>query len=297
MFLKKFQIEFLNKILNRKGSNNKFIESNSDNNADSGVNLNDYDLIGNSSERMDKSYPSKSNSLLVKNTNSLAKDSDNCDEINVFDYVPKSDKEELKSFDVEQGTVIYYRLIDRFLVYRVVHYSSSRGYSMCTVDLNEFETLDDLKIYYKSMFKKVNFMNLLSVDYVYLFKSGVYVEGEDLRSQEQILNDKIVHCLYSNGFLNEVLIHNNKYTFNFYNPFYPKYSRKNIHGWSYEIIDKYLIEGRIKIFLSSDTLFSYDDLSRNIISNPSSLLFELKVVCDSSDGSLNSCSNLGIQIG
>ena len=168
---------------------------------------------------------------------------------------------------------------------------------MCTVDLNEFETLYDLKIHYKSMFKKVNFMNLLSVDYVYLFKSGVYVEGEDLRSQEQILNDNIVHCLYSNGFLNEVLIHNNKYTFNFYNPFYPKYSRKNIHGWSYEIIDKYLIEGRIKIFLSSDTLFSYDDLSRKIISNPSSLLFELKVVCDSSDSSLNSCSNLGIQIG
>lgn len=296
MFLKKFQIEFLNKILKRKNNDNKFIEYNIDNIASS-ADINDYNLTRNSLSSSDKSYPSKVNTSLVKDTNSLVKDSDNGDEINVFDYVPKSDKEELKSFDVEQGTVIYYRLIDRFLVYRVVHYSSSRGYSMCTVDLSEFETLDDLKIHYKSMFKKVNFMNLLSVDYVYLFKSGVYVEGEDLRSQEQILNDNIVHCLYSNGFLNEVLIHNNKYTFNFYNPFHPKYSRKNIHGWSYEIIDKYLIEGRIKIFLSSDTLFSYDDLSRNIISNPSSLLFELKVVCNSSDSSLNSCSNLGIQIG
>lgn len=296
MFLKKFQIEFLNKILKRKNNDNKFIEYNIGN-ITSSADINDYNLTKNSLSSSDKYYPSKVNTSLVKDTNSLVKDSDNGDGINVFDYVPKSDREELKSFDVEQGTVIYYRLIDRFLVYRVVHYSSSRGYSMCTVDLNEFETLDDLKIHYKSMFKKVNFMNLLSVDYVYLFKSGVYVEGEDLRSQEQILNDNIVHCLYSNGFLNEVLIHNNKYTFNFYNPFYPKYSRKNIHGWSYEIIDKYLIEGRIKIFLSSDTLFSYDDLSRNIISNPSSLLFELKVVCDSSDGSLNSCSNLGIQIG
>ena len=296
MFLKKFQIEFLNKILKRKNNDNKFIEYNIDNIASS-ADINDYNLTRNSLSSSDKSYPSKVNTSLVKDNNSLVKDSDNGDEINVFDYVTKSDKEELKSFDVEQGTVIYYRLIDRFLVYRVVHYSSSRGYSMCTVDLSEFETLDDLKIHYKSMFKKVNFMNLLSVDYVYLFKSGVYVEGEDLRSQEQVLNDNIVHCLYSNGFLNEVLIHNNKYTFNFYNPFHPKYSRKNIHGWSYEIIDKYLIEGRIKIFLSSDTLFSYDDLSRNIISNPSSLLFELKVVCSSSDGSLNSCSNLGIQIG
>lgn len=296
MFLKKFQIEFLNKILKRKNNDNKFIEYNIGNIASS-ADINDYNLTRNSLSSSDKSYPSKVNTSLVKDTNSLVKDSDNGDEINVFDYVPKSDKEELKSFDVEQGTVIYYRLIDRFLVYRVVHYSSSRGYSMCTVDLSEFETLDDLKIHYKSMFKKVNFMNLLSVDYVYLFKSGVYVEGEDLRSQEQILNDNIVHCLYSNGFLNEVLIHNNKYTFNFYNPFHPKYSRKNIHGWSYEIIDKYLIEGRIKIFLSSDTLFSYDDISRNIISNPSSLLFELKVVCNSSDSSLNSCSNLGIQIG
>ena len=296
MFLKKFQIEFLNKILKRKNNDNKFIEYNIDNIASS-ADINDYNLTRNSLSSSDKSYPSNVNTSLVEDTNSLVKDSDNGDKINVFDYVPKSDKEELKSFDVEQGTVIYYRLIDRFLVYRVVHYSSSRGYSMCTVDLSEFETLDDLKIHYKYMFKKVNFMNLLSVDYVYLFKSGVYVEGEDLRSQEQILNDNIVHCLYSNGFLNEVLIHNNKYTFNFYNPFHPKYSRKNIHGWSYEIIDKYLIEGRIKIFLSSDTLFSYDDLSRNIISNPSSLLFELKVVCNSSDSSLNSCSNLGIQIG
>lgn len=296
MFLKKFQIEFLNKILNRKDSNNKFIESNSDNSTASDINLNDYDLMRNSFKRGNKSNPSKFNSLIVKSSNSLVKDSDDEDGINVFDYVPKSDKEELKSFDIEQGTVIYYRLIDRFLVYRVVHYSPSRSYSMCTVDLNEFETLDDLKSHYKSMFKKVNFMNLLSVDYVYLFKSGVYVEGEDLRSQEQVLNDNIIHCLYSNGFLNEVLIHNNKYTFNFYNPFYPKYGKKNIQGWSYEIVDKYLVEGRIKIFLSSDTLFSYDDFSRKIVSNPSSLLFELKHVCESSDGALNSCSNLGIQI-
>ena len=50
------------------------------------------------------------------------------------------------------------------------------------------------------------------------------------------------------------------------------------------------------MFLSSDTLFFYDSMSKQIKSEPSYLLMELKYTCEGNGNSLNSCSNLGIQI-
>lgn len=253
MFLKKFQIGFLNKFF--KKSNN----------------VQEVLSITSGSER-----PS--------------------DVVNVFNYKPSTDGEELRSLNIEEGTVIYYRTIDKFLVYRVVSYSTSQNYNLCNVDLNEFETLDELKEFYSNSFIKVNFINLLSVDYVYLFKSGIHVEGQDLRTNNQILNDKIIHCLYSNGFLQDVLIHTDKFNVEFYKPFDGSYSKRSKEGWSYEVIDSYLKEGRMKMFLSSDTLFFYDSMSKQIKSEPSYLLMELKYTCEGNGNSLNSCSNLGIQI-
>ena len=253
MFLKKFQIEFLNKIFKKSNRKQEVLS------------------ISSGSER-----PS--------------------DVVNVFNYKPASDGEELRSLSIEQGTVIYYRTIDKFLVYRVISYSTSQQYNMCNVDLNEFETLDELKEFYSNSFLKVNFVNLLSVDYVYLFKSGIHVEGQDLRTNTQVLNDKVVHCLYSNGFLNDVLIHTSRFDVEFYKPFDGNYHKRTVDGWSYEIIDEYLKEGRMKMFLSSETLFFYDKILKQIKSEPSSLLMELKYTCDGNGNSLNSCNNLGIQI-
>lgn len=253
MFLKKFQIGFLNKFFKKSGDKQEVLS------------------ITSGSERP-------------------------ADVINVFNYKPASEGDELKSLNIEQGTVIYYRTIDKFLVYRVVSYSTSEQYNMCNVDLNEFETLDDLKEFYNKCFLKVNFINLLSVDYVYLFKSGIHVEGQDLRTNNQILNDKIVHCLFSNGFLNDVLIYTDRFNVEFYRPFDGNYTKRNIDGWSYEIVDKYLKEGRMKMFLSSETLFIYDKIVKQMKSEPSSLLLELKYTCDGNGNSLDACSNLGIQI-
>lgn len=253
MFLKKFQIGFLNKLFKKSNDVQEVLS------------------ITSGSERP-------------------------ADVVNVFNYKPSTSGEELRNLNIEEGTVIYYRTIDKFLVYRVVSYSTSEKYNLCNVDLSEFDTLDELKEFYTNSFLKVNFINLLSVDYVYLFKSGIHVEGQDLRTANQILNDKIVHCLYSNGFLCDVLIHTDKFNVEFYKPFDGNYSKKNADGWSYEIVDKYLKEGRMKMFLSSDTLFFYDKMIKQMKSEPSSLLIELKYTCEGNGDSLNSCSNLGIQI-
>lgn len=215
--------------------------------------------------------------------------------INVFEFSP-SMEEQAKSLSIDSASIIYYRTSDKFLIYRVVSYSTSERFNLCNSDFSSFETIDDLKDFYKDSFKKVDFINLLSVDYVYLCKAGVYVEGQDLRTRNQILNDKVVHCLFTNGFLNEVLIHTNKLNNGFYRPFDGNYTRRNREGWSYELIDSYLRDSRMKMFLTSDSVFFYNKITKQMDSSPSELLVELECSCSSDGNKLNHCGDLGIQI-
>lgn len=217
------------------------------------------------------------------------------------DTVSEPSKEEV-DLDLTIAKVVYYRSIDKFLVYRTILMTDETvfvekdNYSLCCNDDKEFSTLDELKRYYRDKFNIVEFYNLLSVDYVYLYKSGVCVEGSDLRTPSQILEDKIIHCLYTNGFLNEVLIHTKRFNCKFYRPFCGDYSDKNLEGWSYEVVDFYLEDSRLKLFLSSDTLFSFNKITKSIIINPIELLTELECSCVTGGNILSHCGDLGIQI-
>lgn len=206
------------------------------------------------------------------------------------------DSESIDSLGLNGCKVIYYRCLDKLLVYRVISYSEDRAYSMSNLEMKEFVSKSEIEKYYNELFEKVELFNLLSVDYVYLYKSGVAVEGSDLRTSNQILNDKIIHCLYVNEFLNEVLIHNELLTTKFYRPYDGNYSDENSEGWSYEIVDRYLNVGRVKMFLTSDNLFDFNKVTKSIIVNPIELLTELECSCVGSGSVVSHCGDLGIQI-
>lgn len=203
---------------------------------------------------------------------------------------------DVQALGLNKAKVIYYKTFEKFEVYRVVSYSDEECYSICNSDLNGFLTLDYLESYYESIFKEVEFINLLSVDYVYLYNSGVCVEGLDLRTPEQILNDSFVHCLYVNKVMNEVLVHNEVLTCKFYRPFDGNYNEKNLEGWSYSIVDDYLKSGRIKIFLSSDNLYEFHRITKAIRMEPDQLLIDLQCTCVSTGTVFSHCGNLGVQI-
>lgn len=217
----------------------------------------------------------------------------------VMNNTGKEESLDIKDVEVlglDKAKVIYFKTFENFQIYRVVSYSEENAYSICTSDLNVFLTLDHLMDYYNSIFKEVEFVNLLSVDYVYLYNSGVCVQGLDLRTPDQILNDTFVHCLYNNKTLNEVLVHTKKLDCKFYAPFDGNYDDKNFDGWSYSIVDKYLDDGRVKLFLTSDTLFGFDKITKAIKIEPDQLLIDLQCSCVSTGSILSHCGDLGVQV-
>lgn len=192
--------------------------------------------------------------------------------------------------------VIYYRTIDGYHVYRTIMLNEQDSVSICVLDKELYKNLDVLRRSYEERFEKTELFNLLSVDYIYLYKSGIFVDGVDLRNKDQILSDKVVHCLFVNGFLDEVLVHNRNINVKVYKPFDGDYSDVNDSNWSYELVDNYIRTERMKMFLSSDTLFSFNKISKSVIVNPIELLNELECTCVNCNYKLSHCGDLGMQI-
>ena len=213
---------------------------------------------------------------------------------------PRNDFNDLvvteSSLGYNKVKVIYYRTVDGYCVYRAVMINEQDEISLSVLDKECYDNLPNLEKSYKERFDSVEIYNLLSVDYVYLYKSGVFVDGTDLRTRDQILSDKIVHCLYVNEFLDEVLVHHKYLPIKLYKPFDGDYADKNSANWSSEMVDNYLASDRIKVFISSDTLFSFNKISKSIIVNPIELLTELECTAVSCGFMLSHCGDLGMQV-
>lgn len=213
---------------------------------------------------------------------------------------PKNEFDDLvvteSSLGYNSVKVIYYRTVDSYCVYRSIMINEKDEISLSVLDKEDYPSLEEIKKEYSERFDNVELYNLLSVDYVYLYKSGVFVDGTDLRTRDQILSDKIVHCLYVNEFLDEVLVHHKHLSTRLYKPFDGNYNDKNVANWSLEMVDNFLSSDRIKVFISSDTLFTFNKISKSIIVNPIELLTELECTAIGCGFILSHCGDLGMQI-
>lgn len=194
--------------------------------------------------------------------------------------------------------VKFYREYDRFRIHSLVFSDSGLGCYEVRLDETSYETLDDIKELYSSKYSlEINYVNILSVDYVYLTKASVLVEGVDLRSEKDRLVDSIIHILYVNDVMDKAVFITKRFPIRKFIPHDVGYFKKGVSGWSYSIVDDYLANGRMLMFLRADgNCISIERGSENISTNPSNLYLDLTSYCKSKDLVVLNCGTLGLQI-
>lgn len=192
--------------------------------------------------------------------------------------------------------VIYYKYYDNYKIYRAVFYKSGVNKFEKVSYKEEFSTIEDLYEFFSKYNLCCTYTNVFTKDYVFLTKSGINTEGIDLRLEKEKLADSVFSCMHSNNVLDEVDIVSSRLPMELYTPCLDDTSRLNRDRWSLDIINKYLNEGRIGVFLMSNTLISYDRGLDKISTNPKELLLDLTALCKSSQVILSHCGNLGIQM-
>lgn len=190
--------------------------------------------------------------------------------------------------------VLYFRYYSKYMVYC----SILNGKISLMKDNNIYYDLDELRSNYSEKYGDVECFNVLSESYVYLTKSGVYSQGEDLRSSNSKLCDNVFYILYATDCLDRVVFISNNFTFKDYGFIDKLYNNVNKDRWSMSLVDKSLFDNnRLSVLLYPiDDSITYDSITDRIYTKPVELYLDLFIYCKNNNLFLSHCGDLGIQI-
>jgi len=193
-----------------------------------------------------------------------------------------------------KAIVLYYKYYSNFRVYTSV----LNGRINLMKDSTDYYSLTDIYSTYNEKYGEVEYVNVLSESYVYLTKSGVYSQGEDLRDSNSKLCDDIFFILFATGCLDKIIFITKNFDCSSYGFIEKIYSNVNRDRWSMSLVDKGLSENnRLSVLLYPiDDTIVYDSITDRVYTKPKELFLDLYVYCQSKNLFLSHCGDLGIQI-
>lgn len=190
--------------------------------------------------------------------------------------------------------VLYFKYYSKYKVYATV----LNGRINLMKDSTIYYDLNEMKTFYGEKYENVEYFNVLSESYVYLTKSGVYSQGEDLRDSNSKLCDNIFYILYATECLDKILFITRNFNFENYGFIEKLYNNVNKDRWSMSLVDKSLIDNdRLSVLLYPiDDAITYDSITDRIYTKPIELYLDLFIYCKNNNLFLSHCGDLGIQI-
>lgn len=218
----------------------------------------------------------------------------NCLKTGIIGEVLSNKTQEIPSEFSSKSIILYYRYYSNFKVYASV----LEGKLNLMDDDSLYYDLDEIYRVYKEKYQDIECFNVLSEDYVYLTKSGVYTRGDDLRDSNSRLCDDVFFILYATDCLDRVLYVTNKFNCKSYGFVDRLYNAVNKNKWSMSLVDEGLAENnRLSVLLYPiGNSIEYDFLTDRVFTNPVELYSDLFIYCEKKNLFLHHCGDLGLQV-